>query len=92
MIASTAILMYLLLMDPLGENINNEYAAVGRDKIHLIGRTTPKDATKGIYCIFYANFLKLKSLYSSTIFMVSKSDTEVDAEINTLYRLKICPR
>lgn len=79
MLSYPAIRLSRPVLDTLGEIINIDHPdlMVGKEEIALQCATTATHATKVFGCRFYANYVKLHSLYSSKAFMGAKSDTEV---------------
>jgi len=90
MMASLAIRLPSVVLAELGEIVNSEHPRLftTNDSIGPCNAGNEQEALRLQDCRIFRSFLKLNSLYGSTVFMNHAPNNCFDAQINTLHRLK----
>ncbi len=90
MLASVAIRLPEQVIRELGYIMNTDYPKIclKEESIDCSAAKTEEEVMSNQDCRVFRSFLKLNSLYCSKAFMNHSSEHGVDAQVNTLYRLK----
>ncbi len=89
-LASMAVRLPKRVINELGNIMNKEMPeeCLRHDNFDSCGATTVDGLLSATDCRIFTKFVTLHSLRMSTVFMNASSDTEVEAQCNTLHRAK----
>lgn len=90
MLASTAVRLPKPVIQTVGHIMNSEHPdlCTGEPDFENHGATTQRDALSWVDCRVYRSFIRLQSLYGSTMYMNPKCELDEKAQVNTLYRVQ----
>lgn len=94
MLASTAVRLPMAVIETIGKITNSEHPELctGQTYFENYGAGSTKEAESWLDCRLYKSFIRLQSLYGSTVFMNPSSEMEKQAQVNTLYRVQLICR
>lgn len=90
MMASLAVRLDQRVLDTLGSIINQDHPdqCLSKEIKTTCNYRNVQDVMKTVDCRIHKDFVKLQSLYASKVFMNARSQKEIDAQCNSLHRLK----